>query len=183
MSDNNLRLEIDSLRARLAVLEQGSTRPPVATLSSLNGTEPRGWSHLDFPTSIVPPPSPTVPLHTLIGTNDLPRDERAFRRVLEAVALGYGVETPRKDVPRTWIVPLRDVHIVRTGGATWAAALKAAGLNVPTDSELTAREQALRSELHDLYDRVPAFTEWVRRNTLSSIAYRNLTVLLRQLLM
>ena len=185
MSDDVLRHEIDALRARLAVLEGDNARPPVATLSSLGRSEPqhRGWSHLDFPTSIIPPPSATVPLHTLIASDGFPRDERAFRRVLEAVALGYGIETPRKDIPRTWIAPLRDVYAARSGGATWAKALEAAGLNVPTSSDLTAREQALRSELYDLYDRVPAMTEWVRRNTLSSVAYRNLTALLRQLLM
>jgi hypothetical protein len=70
----------------------------------------------------------------------------------------------------------------RTGGATWTAALQAAGLNIPTDSDLTAHQQALRSELYGLWDCVPTMTEWVRRNTLSSVAYRDLTLLLRQLL-
>lgn len=185
MSDDALQHEINALYARLAVLEQGQARPPVATLSSLRPAEPqpRGWSHLDFPTTIIPPPSTTVPLHVLLATDGLPRSEREFRRVLEAVALGYGIETPRRDIPRTWITPLRDVYAARSGGASWTKALEAAGLNIPIDSDLTAREQALRSELGDLWDRVPAMTEWVRRNTLSSIAYRNLTVLLRQLLM
>lgn len=54
---------------------------------------------------------------------------------------------------------------------------------VLTSSNLTAREQALRNELYDLYDRVLDMTEWVRCNTLNSVAYRNLTVLLLQLLM
>lgn len=187
MADDALRHEIDALRARLAVLEGDNARPPVATLSSLGRSDGQpaqtGWSSKDFVTSIIPTSSTTVPLHTLIASDGFPRDERAFRRVLEAIALSYGIETPRKNVPRTWINPLRDVYAARSGGATWAAALKAAGLEVPTDSELTAREQALRSEVYDLYDRVPAFTEWVRRNTLSSVAYRNLTLLLRQLLM
>jgi hypothetical protein len=167
------------------VLEQGQPRPPVATLSSLGvGTEtPQGWSHRDFPAAnIIPPPSPTVPLHTFIGADGLPRSEREFRRVLEAVALSYGIETPRRDIPRTWIRPLRDVYAARTGGATWARALEVAGLNVPTDSDLTAREQALRSELGELWNRVPAMAKWVERRA-PTFAYHNLTVLLRQLLM
>lgn len=177
---DDVKIEIEALRARLAVLEdgQGSTTP-VATLATLNGAGSPGWS----PPNIVPPPSPTVSLYSLIGTDGLPRHERELRCCLEAVALGHGIDTPCLDVPRAWINPLRDVYAARTGGATWTAALAAAGLNVPSGSDLTAREQALRSELGDLWDRVPAMTEWVRRNTLSSVAHRDLTLLLRQLLM
>jgi hypothetical protein len=182
---SDLQLEIDALKARLAVLERGGARPPVATLSSLGvGAEPpRGWSHRDFPAAnIIPPPSPTVPLHVLVGADGLPRDVREFRRVLEAVALGYGIETPGRDIPRTWITPLRDVYAARSGGANWAKALEAAGLNIPTGSDLTARQQALRSKIYELYDRVPALAKWVEKKA-PTFAYHNLTVLLRQLLM
>lgn len=177
---DDVKIEIEALRARLAVLEggQGSTTP-VATLATLNG----GAAGQPWSTNIIPPPSTTVPMYALIGTDGLPRHERELRHCLEAVALGYGIETPRVDVPRTWISPLRDVYAARTGGATWTAALEAAGLEVPTDSDLTAQQQALRSELGELWDRVPAMTDWVRRNTLSSVSYRDLTLLLRQLLM
>lgn len=184
MSDDALRVEIDTLKARLAVLEQGNARPPVATLSRLGRSEPqhRGWGPQDFVTDIVPAPSATVPLHSLIRSDGLPRDERSFRRCLEAVALGYGVETPHVDIPRAWIVPLRDVHAAHSGGASWAGALEAAGLKVPTASELTARQQALRNEVHDLYDHIPAMAKWVEKKA-PTFAYHNLVVLLRQLLM
>lgn len=185
MSDD-VRGEIEALRARLSVLEggQGSGTTPVATLATLNGTtQQRGWGSEDFVTNIIPPPRPNVPLYTLLGTDGLPRDERELRRCIEAVALGYSLEAPRVDIPRTWLEPLRAVYATRTGGATWTAALEAAGLEVPTDSDLTAQQQALRSELGELWDRVPAMTDWVRRNTLSSVSYRDLTLLLRQLLM
>jgi len=189
VSDNALRHEIDALRARLAVLEQGQSivSTPVATLASLGvggAATPSGqpWGSQDFVTNIIPPPSPTVPLHSLIRSDGLPRDERSFRRCLEAVALGYGVETPRNDIPRDWIVALQRVHAARSGGATWAAALEAAGLEVPTATDLTARQQALRSELYDLYDRVPAMAKWVEKKA-PTFAYHNLVILLRQLLM
>ena len=76
---------------------------------------------------------------------------------------------------------MRDTYAARQGGASWANALRAAGLDAPAD--LTSHEQAIRAELYDLYDHIPAMAEWIRKNTLSSVAYKDLLLKLRQLLM
>lgn len=146
MNDEALDLEITALKHRLALLE-GERNPTVATLSTLSGEgSVNRWETQGY-VNIIPEPKSTVPLHILVGADGLPRDVRELRRVLEAVALCYNVPAPN-DVPRTWISPLRDVYAAHNGGASWADALHAAGLEAPTD--LTPHLHAARSELHRL---------------------------------
>lgn len=178
MNEEALDLEIAALKHRLALLE-GERNPTVATLSTLSGEgSVNRWETQEF-VNIIPEPKSTVPLHTLVGADGLPRESRELRRVLEAVALCYNLPAPN-DVPRTWIAPLRDVYAAHDGGASWADALHAAGLVAPTD--LTPHQQAARSELRELWDNIPAMVEWVKRNTLSSVGHKDLLLKLRQLL-
>lgn len=174
MNDEARDLEIAALKHRLALLESGPQgNSPVATLATLNGGSPQGF------VNIIPEPKTTVPLHTLVGADGLTRNVRELRQLLEAVALCYDVDAPN-DVPRTWLHPLRDVYAARTGGATWTEALQTAGLEVPVD--LTPHTIAAGSELSGLWTHIPAMAEWVKRNTLSSVGYKDLLLKLRQLL-
>ena len=181
MNEEALNLEIAALKHRLALLEgdlQGNT--PVATLATLNGATPEPWEAHGY-VNIIPEPRTTVTISSLVASEGFPRDPREFRRVLEAVALCYGVNSPQKDIPKPWVNLMRDVYAARTGGATWDAALRAAGLEAPTD--LIPHQRAARQELNGLWNDIPLMVEWIRRNTIGGIGYKDLLLKLRQLLM
>lgn len=139
----------------------------------------RPWTVYDL--AYVPPePSECIPLASLIGSEGLPSDARAVRQLLEAVALGHGVPTPTKDVPRDWLPVIREVHRARSEGATWAHALTGAGLVPPADPH--ARLEGLRAELGGLYDQVLPLIAWVNKLATSSIVRQRLLEQLGQLL-
>ena len=180
MNEEALNLEIAALKHRLALLEgdpQGNT--PVATLATLNGATPSPWEAQGY-VNIIPEPRTTVTISSMVGSEGFPRDPREFRRILEAVALCYGVASPQKDIPKPWVQPMRDIYAARTGGATWAAALHAAGLETPTDT--TPHTIAARRELNGLWDNIPLMVEWIRRNTIGGVGHKDLLLKLGQLL-
>ena len=180
MTEEALNLEIAALKHRLALLEgDPQSNTPVATLATLNGATPSPWEAQGY-VNIIPEPRTTVSISSMIGSEGLPRDPREFRRVLEAVALCYDVPAPQKDIPRPWVQPMRDIYAARTGGSTWAAALHAAGLEVPTD--LTPHQRAASRELNGLWNDIPLMVEWIRRNTIGGVGYKELVIKLRQLL-
>lgn len=95
----------------------------------------------------------TVPVRTLVGSQGLPRDARTVRRLLEALALGYGVPSPTQEVPAAWVPLVHCLHEARSRGSSWRAALVEVGLEPPVDlAPLVAeRERALRA----LWDKLP----------------------------
>lgn len=180
MTEEALNLEIAALKHRLALLEgDPQSNTPVATLATLNGATPSPWEAQGY-VNIIPEPRTTVTISSLVASEGLPRDPREFRRILEAVALCYDVAAPQKDIPKPWVNLMRDVYAARTGGATWTAALRAAGLEAPTD--LTPHQRAARRELNGLWDDIPTMVEWIRRNTLGGVGHKALLLKLRQLL-
>ncbi len=167
MDEQALLDQIAQLTAQVAAFESSTTRLAV-------------WREEDA-IQIVPEPATTVPLHTLIRTEGLPGDARTFRRVLEAVALGYNLPTPVKDIPRTWIPVLRDVHQARTEGATWGTAMTRAGLVPPVDPH--AYLYTMRAELDGLYERIPPLVVRINRVASTSVVRQRLLQQLGQLLM
>lgn len=107
----------------------------------------------------------------------------ARQGVLEEVVLCYGVSAPTGDVPRTWIAPMRDTYAARQVGSSWSDALKAAGLELQlNEADLTSHYEAIRAEMYDLYDRIPAMVDWIECYT-GAYTHRDLVLKLRQLLM
>ena len=87
---------------------------------------------------------------------------------------------PVKDIPRTWIPVLRDVHQARTEGATWGTAMTRAGLVPPVDPH--AYLETMRAELDGLYERIPALVAHINRVASTSVVRQRLLQQLGQLL-
>lgn len=109
--------DLESLQAQVAALEALVTTltpappPPVAPPVVTPREEPR-----------------PVAIYTLAGSDGLPRDRRAVRQLVEALAGAHRVSSPSREIPQAWVPQLRRLAASRAAGRSWREALEELGL-------------------------------------------------------
>lgn len=167
MTETNLETlqrQLDVLQAQLVQLLPAAPSPSV-----VEQAEPT-------------PPARPVKIYSLVGSPDLGylhRDPRTVRQLVEAVGLAMNAPVRSLDVLAEWVPLLRRVASARASGATWPAALAAAGLELPDD--LSGQALALRRELDAVWGQLRALVS-MSLPDLGDVAKDALLTSLRQLL-
>jgi hypothetical protein len=102
---------------------------------------------------VIAPPEAPVPLRVLAVANRLGFDNIGDARVfIESVALAKGAAPVAQECPGEWSSEIVAVKQARETGKSWAEALRAAGLEPPSDTVILEQVQAIRRESNGFHE-------------------------------